>query len=390
MTEIDSKLYLFIIWEKSRNKTQIILEGLEEKFTIRDVYEIKWSQSKFLNNLRRFYGQSLPDAEEKRKLCGDGPFLVVIVSDTHPRFVKAKVSFKEDLVNMNIHESKIEFRKCIGADFTVHSSISENETNHNLGLLFTKNPKDIESKLPEKWLGEIKKLETDLAGANGWKNMNQLLEVLNWTSKYVILRNFEGIPNNFDYRDIDLLADDEKIVYIVNKDFSPSRDNVRYFETKIGEKKILFNPNFIGDHYYDEQWSKNILKRRILHKNGLYIPCIEDHFYSLLYHVIFHKRWKKMKSISKKYQKMLGELAVESEINEDMSRILNNLNTSKKFLEKYMNKMSYQNTSSLSYKITHNEYLRLVKVAIYLVKTEGIQFLFTAIKLKIKVMIHLN
>lgn len=81
-----------------------------------------------------------------------------------------------------------------------------------------------------------------------------------------------------------------------------------------------------------------------------------------------------MDSISKKYQKMLGELAVEIGINEDMDSIHNNLNTSKKFLEKYMNKMSYENTSSSSYKITHNEYLRLVKVAIYLVKPKECDF----------------
>lgn len=390
MLEIDSKLYLFIIWEKSRSKSQVILEDLEKKFTIRDVYEIKWSPSKFLNNLKRFYGQSLPDAEEKRKLCGDGPFLVVIVSDMHPKFIKTKISFEEDLVNKNIHDSKVKFRRLIGEDYTIHSSISENETNHNLGLLFGKNPKSMESELPKKWMGEIKKMESDLMGVEGWKDMNQLLEVLNWTSKYVILRNFEGIPNNFDYRDIDLLADDEKIVYIINKDFSPLRDNVRYFETSIGGKKILFNPNFIGDHYYDEQWSKNILKQRIIHENGFYVPCIEDHFYSLLYHVIFHKRWKKMDSISKKYQKVLGGLALEIGISEDVNYLLNNLKTSKKILEKYMNKMSYQNTSSTGYKITHNEYLRLTKVVIYLVKTEGIKFLFTAIKLKAKAIIHVS
>ena len=45
----EAQLYLFIIWEKSRNKTDVILEDLEKKFVIRDVYEIKWKEEKNLN-----------------------------------------------------------------------------------------------------------------------------------------------------------------------------------------------------------------------------------------------------------------------------------------------------------------------------------------------------
>ena len=58
MHKDESKLYLFIIWEKSRNKTDQILDDLREKFVIKDVYQVKWSKENFLNNLRRFYGQS--------------------------------------------------------------------------------------------------------------------------------------------------------------------------------------------------------------------------------------------------------------------------------------------------------------------------------------------
>ena len=86
MHKDESKLYLFIIWEKSRNKTDQILDDLREKFVIKDVYQVKWSKENFLNNLRRFYGQSLPDAQKKAEVCGTGPFLVIIISDHHPKF----------------------------------------------------------------------------------------------------------------------------------------------------------------------------------------------------------------------------------------------------------------------------------------------------------------
>ena len=232
MRKEEPKIYLFIIWEKSRNKTEQILDDLREKFVIRDVYEVKWSKGNFLNNLKRFYGQSLPDAQQKAEECGTGPFLLIIVSDPHPEFVEpSKSGFapKKDLVNTNIGDSKEEYRKWVGKEFTVHSSVSENETNHNSTLLFGKNTQDFEKDLPEKWTGSIKNLESDLIGHDGWKDMKQLLYVMNGTLNYVILRNFEGMPAEFDYHDVDILVNDEKLPYIADKDFSPFKQDDKIF-----------------------------------------------------------------------------------------------------------------------------------------------------------------
>ena len=240
MPKADSKLYLFIIWEKSRNKTEEILDDLRKKFVIRDVYQVKWSKENFLNNLRRFYGKTLPDAQEKAKVCGTGPFLVIIISDLYPKFDYSENMFEEDLVNSNINESKIKYRKWIGGDFTVHSSISDSETSHNLTLLFGKNPFDFEKDLPEEWNGAIKNLELDLIGHDGWNDMKQLLYVMNSTVNYVILRNFEGMPTEFDYHDVDILVNDEKLPYIVDKDFSSLSNDARSIEFNVGGKTIIF------------------------------------------------------------------------------------------------------------------------------------------------------
>jgi hypothetical protein len=390
MRKEEPKIYLFIIWEKSRNKTEQILDDLREKFVIRDVYEVKWSKGNFLNNLKRFYGQSLPDAQQKAEECGTGPFLLIIVSDPHPEFVEpSKSGFapKKDLVNTNIGDSKEEYRKWVGKEFTVHSSVSENETNHNSTLLFGKNTQDFEKDLPEKWTGSIKNLESDLIGHDGWKDMKQLLYVMNGTLNYVILRNFEGMPAEFDYHDVDILVNDEKLPYIADKDFSPFRDDPRTIELKVGEKTIMFNPKYFGDHYYDERWEKDILKRRTFHPNGFYTPCKEDYFYTLLYHVTFHGRWKKIGKISDKYKKILSGLAKELDMNEVTNRTFDDIDYSKKMVEEYMSRMSYRDPSTLSYKLTHGEFLRLVKVSIFIAKTQGIQFLLIAIKGKIRVMI---
>ena len=387
MYKNESRLYSLIIWEKSRNKTDVILDDLKKKFIIRDVYEVKWSKENFLNNLRRFYGKSLPDAHEKVELCGTGPFLLIIFSDPHPKFEYTKNTFEKDFVNANVNDSKVKYRKWVGKEFTVHSSVSESETNHNLTLLFGKNTQDLEKEFPEKWTGSTKKLESDLIGHNEWKDIKQLLYVLNGTSNYVILRNFEGMPDKFDYRDIDLLVDDEKIAYIIDKDFLPSSDNPRSITCKIDDKVIVFNPKYFGDHYYDEKWEKDILKRRILHSNGFYVPCKEDYFYTLLFHITFHERWKKVRKISDKYKKTLRNLAIELGINEVTEESLNDFDKSKKFVEKYMSDISYCDPSTVYYKLRHAEFLRLGKKSIFIAKTQGIWFLLWSIKQKIKVVI---
>ena len=48
----DNSLFLFIIWEKSRYKSEEILNDLKKKYVIRSVYDIKWSQENFLKNLQ--------------------------------------------------------------------------------------------------------------------------------------------------------------------------------------------------------------------------------------------------------------------------------------------------------------------------------------------------
>ena len=201
----ESRLYSFIIWEKSRKKTDHILNDLKKKFVIRDIYEVRWSKENFVNNLHRFYG--LPDVREKVKVGGTGPFLLILISDPHPRFEELIISNEKDIVNVNIYDSKMKYRKWIGGEFVIHSSISEKETNHNLTLLFGKNAQDLEKELPERWNGSIKKLESDLIGHNGWKDMRQLLYVLNGTMKYVVMRNFEDMPDQMYSELVKVLQD---------------------------------------------------------------------------------------------------------------------------------------------------------------------------------------
>jgi hypothetical protein len=393
MTMSTNETYIFIIWEKARDKADDIIEDLTKNFIVRNVIEITWSKNEFLNNLKRFYGQSLPDSNEKAKICGTGPFLLIVVTDINAKFnepSKSKISSKRDYVNINIFNSKEKYRKLIGKQFTVHSSISQKETEHNLTLLFGKNTNDFTKDLPVTWDGTIKKISSDLIGTNGWKNMAELLYVMNGTVNYVMLRNFEKMPNDFDYNDVDLLAEDQKLAYILKKNFSPEKDNARSIPLQIGSNEIILNPKYLGDNYYDKKWEEDILQRRILHKNGFYIPNKSDYFYTLLYHVIFHDRWKKIQSIRDDYKKLLLNLSNELMLKEITGNVLNDKNIPKKIIEKFLKESSYQRADKFSYKIRHNETSRLFKTSLFILRTHGIKYLSYAIKEKIKLILKLR
>ena len=376
--DVSHPLYLFIIWEKSREKTDLIFDDMKKKFVIREVYEVTWSKKKFINNLKRFYG-TISTAQQKAELFGAGPFLLVLVSDPNPKFTELETIKGIDIINKNIFDSKKLYRKWIGQDFAIHSSISEKESNHNLTLFFGKHAKDFEKLLPEKWDNTIKKLDSELAGHNGWKDMRQLLYVLNGTNHYVVLRNFEELPDKLNQKDIDILSENSLIGYIINPDFLPKKDHVSNITINISDTDILFDLKYVRDHYFDKKWSNDILKRRVLHPNGFYVPCKEDYFFTLLYHAIFQKP-----SSFSKYKKTLISLSEELHKNNNEDNLLNDFDKSKKFLKKYMTKMGYQDTASSQYKILHNVAFQKAKTAIFLLKTEGIKFLMSAIKAKIK------
>ncbi len=385
------ELNLFIIWENARKNTDSLLEVMKEKFEIRDIYEITWNKENFPKNLRRFYGANLPKPLRKTSECGVGPFLLVLLIDKNPRHELRRTSNGMQLVNSNIYDEKMRYRKIFKGGYTIHSAIHQKEVNHNLTLLLNKNVEDVMSNLPEKWNGKLKSIKSDLVGTNGWKDLDELFYVLNSTTNYVILRNFEQFPEKFnseEHKDIDILTDDHlQLPYIIDQR-KPRDDEIIVPSTvNIGNETILFDIRYVGDRYYDEKWSKDILSRRVLSPKRFYIPNTEDHFYSLLYHMIIHKS-----KLSNDYIQKLVDLVEISEIKNIQKEEFSNFDKLKEILDNYMKERGYEYTDSLQYKIKHNELIRLYRVAIFIAKKEGINTLFRAIKGKLrrKIRIKMN
>jgi hypothetical protein len=383
-----SNLYIFVLWERARENEQNLINKINEFFEIRDMYEIKWNEQNFPNNLKRFYGPGkIGDVEKKTRLCKTGAFLLIIISDHNPKFGKRRTSKGMELVNINLFENKKKFREQTKKGYAIHSSITEQETNDDLTMLLGKNLSDIKKSLSEKWDGNIKKIESDIVGQNGWTDMNELLYVLNSTVNYVVIRNFEDISKkNLEYQhnDVDIITDEPiRIPYIANGGKAPFNEKFPH-QIKIGEKLIPFDFGYPEDGYYDEKWLRGVLKRRVPH-DGFYIPSKEDYFYTLLYHAVIHQ-----KVISIEYKNKLKNLSEKLSINNISQKTFENIQVAKIILEEYMKKNGYHHTDSTIYKIKHNRITRIFNTSIMLWKTQGINFLLTAIKGKIRRTIKSN
>jgi len=378
-----SSIHIFIIWENTRNKTNDLLKDIKKYFVIKEIYEVNWTKENFTKNLRRFYGTTLPKPSQKAKTCGTGKFLVVIIEDLKPKIDWRKTSIGKQLVNTNVYDIKMTFRKLIGGEFPIHGSINNQETDHDLTLIFRKNLDEFQQTLSKEWNGKIKSFNHDLVGAEKWNSLDELFYVLNSTTNYIVLRNFEGITNQInldDHNDIDLLTDDKwQIAHILNKQILKNSKGIPRPCIVVGKKKISIDLRYVGDIYYDEKWSRHMLENKTRTDNGINCPDNENYFYSLLYHVLIHKS-----KIASDYIPKLIRLAEKNNIEGISEASFTNRKTLENILDTFLQRKGYRYTDSTIYKIRHNELVRLSEVAIKTSKHEGIGYLFRAVIGKIK------
>lgn len=287
-----SEVHLMIIWEHARTIEEKILKDIAENFDILKTYEVHWSREKFTENLSRFYGTKLPPNAKKEAHVGTNAFVAVIVEDKDPVYKKHTTSKGDAHVNTKLFNAKTRHREWTGGGHRIHGTNSVIETDHDLTLLFGKNSEDI--------LRHIKKTGSkrevwkhDLVGANGWESLSQLFYVLNNTIDYVVLRNFDQLPDNYyakDHGDIDLMVADYKDAMFTANATPVFKQSYRvYNEVLIKNEKVLFDFRHVDDNYYDPLWEVDILSRRVLSNKGFYVAAPEDFFYSLLYHAIIQK-----------------------------------------------------------------------------------------------------
>lgn len=313
------ELHLFILWEKARGRQTEILNDIKQYLQILECYDVRWSKNKVTENFSRFYGQKLDSIAAKKKHCGGGRFLLITVLDNAPDYRLTETSRGHELVNVNMFALKEKYRKMTGGGHKIHATNSTTETDHDLTLLLGKNSADYLAALPKQRSTEIIMLNRDLTGAGGWQNLEEAFYVLNNTAPYVVLRNYETLPLEFDaskHGDIDILTVNPFNTALLLNAQKVFKEKYRvHYQTTVAGQPVRWDIRFLGDDYYCHAWEKEILDNRRLHK-GIYIPDAENAFYSLAYHALYHKN-----KIAGDYYDKAARLLDDAGLTEDAAAI---------------------------------------------------------------------
>jgi hypothetical protein len=272
---------LLVFWRWSEDRLEETLDKIRERLEIDQILYLRWSKERVVENFQRFYAMVTGQAYQKYTQAGALPFLFVLVNDPQPLYqyrIAAGSGFKK--VNVNCFDLKQMLRKQGGT--SLHATNDQREFRRDLMYLIGQAADDY---CPSKWDGKVESIQEihrDIVAADGWESLQQVFSVLNQAVPYVVLRNFDKLPDEHvhgAHGDVDLLLEDvdarNRAASILNKD---QRGTI-----KVGRRKVSFDFRSVEDFYYDPEWCRRILRDRIMVR-GFYVPNPENHFFSLLYH----------------------------------------------------------------------------------------------------------
>lgn len=311
------ELHIFILWENVKSQREKILNDIKARFQVLEVNNIKWDDDNFSSNLTRFYGEKLPNKSHKELECGTGRFTLVVVLDQKPVYGIRKTSRGDESVNTEMFDAKALYREWTAGGHKVHATNNPDETRHDLllllGVTYDNYLKDKEFEIKLNHSVNEKSTDLNLIGCIQWESLAQMFLVLNENVEYLVLRNFEGMPEHYyleGHGDIDLLVRNKhETAYLLNATPVFSNEFRVHYKININNQTVRLDLRYVGDDYYSIEWQERLLKERKI-SNGFYIPSDEGLKFSLLYHALIHKKF-----ITDDYKKKLNEIGV-SQLNQ--------------------------------------------------------------------------
>ncbi|WGD34888.1 hypothetical protein [Olleya sp. YS] len=318
----EALIHILIVWSKGKSHLQAISQDISNSFNVLNTFQFSWKEELFHENLKRFYSHSQKDKTEaefdaiitgKIEHCGSDDFTVLIFEDENPKFENRKTSNGITTVNTNVFDKKAKFRALTGGGHKIHASDNYFESNKDISFLLNTTLKDYKNNY--KQTSKTINKKNNVLGVPFWKSIDELFFALNNSLEYVVLRNFDCLPNDYHvegHGDIDLLVEHLNYTkYITGaKTAFPDLKHRVYHYININNEEVPFDFRYLGDDYYDKKWEFNILKNRQLSDYNFYIPDDKNHFYSLLYHAYVQKR-----HIAQDYKIKLETIAERSDIN---------------------------------------------------------------------------
>ena len=155
----------------------------------------------------------------------------------------------------------------------------------------------------------IYQIKENLIGTYNWNSLSELFEILNKSTNWLILRNFEELKDTHEFQkgdDIDILCEDLEYFTAIMNAKRRYGGRCSYYVT-VNNQNIPLDIRFVGDKYIDPLWAYDMLKTKDFY-NYIPVPSKYNYFFSLLYHSKLQK-----KSVKQIYIKRLDDLG--SQIN---------------------------------------------------------------------------
>lgn len=299
---------LFIVWDDGKGFIADIRKDLGERFNILLDVRVHWDKSNFIKNACRLYEIPINNTDKVNttilEKIGKPEFHLFIIQDNKPSYTYLpSVSGKVELSNTAVVQAKYKYRLWVkektGKSFAIHSTNNISEFYFQAPLLLGL---ELYTKTIKGETGPIDTLHKDLEGSEGWGSYKELFDILNITSNYLVQRSFETLPTKNEELDIDFLTDNyQRLASAIGSD----QNNKYPYKGKaiIENEEISIDMRYVGDNYYNTIWAERMLSRRTS-CNGVFVPRIDDFFFSLLFHCKVQKP-----SVKEKYIPQLSDIA---------------------------------------------------------------------------------
>lgn len=168
-----------------------------------------------------------------------------------------------------------------------------------------------EPRNPALWTLLAHALGLPVRGNEGWRDLPSVFRALDERVRYVVLRNYEMLPDRFDpslHGDIDLLVDDLGAAVRTLRARKVVRQPWRvHYEIIVAGVPVRLDLRHVGDDYYCADWERDVLRTRRRLACGVFVPTAEHAFHTLAYHALFQKR-----AIASDYPAKVAALAAEA------------------------------------------------------------------------------
>ena len=144
---MQNDLHIFIIWQNALHIKEKIISDINQHFEIRKIFNCHWPQEDFALHLSNFYHKKLYHCCKKEKECGNGDFLLIVVSPKNPKH--------HNMINTKICRLKHKYRQWSKGEFLIHASDSQKEAKENLLYLTGISEEEFNHKYHAPWDGNI-------------------------------------------------------------------------------------------------------------------------------------------------------------------------------------------------------------------------------------------